>query len=127
MRTLARYAFSVFFVAAGLNHFIHPEFYLRIIPPYLPAHAALNAISGLAEVVIGLLVAFPKSKRVGGYLAIALLIAVFPANLYLFTHQEILPSVPPVAHLLRLPLQAVFIAWAYWATREARPAHRPRS
>lgn len=75
-------------------------------------------VSGVAEILIGVLIAVPKTQRVGGYLAIALLVAVFPANIYLFTHQEIFPDVPPLAHLLRLPLQAVFIAWAYWATRE---------
>jgi uncharacterized membrane protein len=123
MRTFARYAFSIFFVGAGLNHFINPEFYLRIIPPALPAHDAINAISGAAEVLIGVLVALPKTKRLGGYLAIALLIAVFPANLYLFAHQEIFPGVPPLAHVLRLPLQAVFIAWAWWATREPASQH----
>lgn len=117
MRNFARYAFSLFFIGAGLNHFINPEFYLRIIPPALPAHDAINAISGLAEIVIGVMVAVPRTQRLGGYLAIALLVAVFPANIYLFMHQELIPDVPFIAHLLRLPLQAVFIAWAWWSTR----------
>lgn len=115
MRTAARYAFVVFFIAAGANHFIHPEFYLRIIPPYLPAHDAINAISGAAEMLIGVMVALPQTQRLGGMLAIALLIAVFPANIYLYQHQELFPGVPPLAHLARLPLQALFIVWAYVA------------
>jgi len=116
MRAIARYAFTLFFVSAGLNHFVNPEFYLRIIPPYLPAHDAINAISGAAEMIIGVMFAAPSTRRLGGWLAIALLVAVFPANIYLFMHQEIFPDVPPLAHLLRLPLQALFIAWAYYAS-----------
>jgi uncharacterized membrane protein len=115
MRTAARYAFAVFFLSAGANHFVNPEFYLRIIPPYLPAHDAINAISGASEMIIGAMFAFPQTRRLAGYLAIALLIAVFPANIYLFQHQELFPGVPPIAHALRLPLQALFIAWAYVA------------
>jgi uncharacterized membrane protein len=115
MRTAARYSFAVFFIVAGIAHFIIPELYKRIIPPYLPAHDAINAISGAVEIIIGALIALPKTQRLGGYLAIALLIAVFPANIYLSPHQELMPQVPPLGHLLRLPLQLVFIAWAYVA------------
>jgi uncharacterized membrane protein len=115
MRTAARYAFAVFFIVAGVAHFIIPEMYKRIIPPYLPAHDAINAISGAAEIIIGALIALPKTQRLGGYLAIALLVAVFPANIYLYQNQHLLPDVPPIGHLLRLPLQLVFIAWAYVA------------
>ena len=115
MQTLARYAFAIFLVAAGFNHFLHPAFYLQIMPPYLPAHEALNVLSGAAEIIIGILIAVPRTQRIGGWLAIALLVAVFPANIYLFTHQELMPDVPALMHVLRLPLQALFIAWAYWA------------
>jgi uncharacterized membrane protein len=115
MRRLARHAFTLFFVAAGVNHFVHPDFYLRIIPPALPAHGLINVVSGAAEIAIGVLIALPRTRTLGGWSAIALLVAVFPANIYLFTHQEIIPNVPPLLHLLRLPLQAVFIAWAYFA------------
>jgi uncharacterized membrane protein len=111
---IASYSFAVFFVVAGINHFVHPDFYLRIIPPYLPAHEAINWLSGAAEVLFGILVAIPRTRRVGGLGAIALLVAVFPANLYVYTHQELLPA-PAIAHLLRLPLQAVFIFWAFRA------------
>jgi uncharacterized membrane protein len=115
MRTAARYSFAAFFFIAGVAHFIIPDFYLKIIPPQLPAHGAINAISGAAEIIIGVLIALPKTQRLGGYLAIALLVAVFPANIYLYQNQHLIPEVPPIGHLLRLPLQLVFIAWAYVA------------
>lgn len=115
IKTLAAYGFGVFFVLAGINHFVMPELYKKIIPPALPAHDALNALSGIAEIIIGVMVALPRTRVWGGWLAIALLIAVFPANLYLYSNQALLTGVSPALHLLRLPMQALFIAWAYWA------------
>lgn len=115
MRNVAAYAFAVFFVIAGINHFVMPEFYLRIIPPALPAHALINALAGIAEIITGVLFALPRTRVLGGWLAVAVLVAVFPANIYLYMNQSIIPQVSPALHLLRLPLQALFIAWAYWA------------
>ena len=114
MRNIAAYAFAVFFVIAGINHFVMAEFYLKIIPPALPAHDLINALSGIAEIVIGVMVGLPRTRVLGGWLAIALLVAVFPANIYLYMNQGIIPQVSPALHLLRLPLQALFIAWAYY-------------
>jgi uncharacterized membrane protein len=111
---IATYSFATFFVIAGINHFVHPDFYLKIIPPYLPAHEAINWVSGAAEVLFGILVAIPSTRRLGGLGAMALLVAVFPANLYVYAHQALLPA-PGIVHLLRLPLQAVFIYWAFRA------------
>jgi len=114
LRTIACHAFAIFFVVAGINHFVNPDFYLQIIPPYLPWHDAINAVSGAAEVLLGILVAIPRTRRIGGWGSIALLIAIFPANLYVYAHQELIPATP-LLHLLRLPLQLVFILWVYWA------------
>lgn len=125
MRNLARHAFVFFFISAGINHFVNPSFYLKIIPPFLPAHELINALSGAAEMVIGILIAMPRTRAIGGWAAIALLVAVFPANLYLFAHQELIPAVPPLLHLLRLPLQALFIAWAYFAAGLGQTRSKP--
>jgi uncharacterized membrane protein len=67
--------------------------------------------------VFGLLLLVPRFSRLAAWGIIALLIAVFPANVYLYQHQDILPG-PPLLHVLRLPLQAVFILWAFWHTKE---------
>jgi uncharacterized membrane protein len=77
MRNAAAYGFAVFFVLAGINHFVMPDFYLKIIPPALPAHDLLNAVAGIAEVAVGIMVALPRTRVLGGWLAIALLVAVF--------------------------------------------------
>lgn len=116
MKKVSKYALALFFVLAGTLHFIRTEFYLKIMPPYLPWHLELVYLSGFFEIALGLLLLVPRLSRLAAWGIIALLIAVFPANIYLYQHQEIMPA-PPLLHLLRLPLQAVFILWAFWHTR----------
>lgn len=108
---------GLFFVAAGLNHFIRPDFYLRMMPPYLPWHAFLVMLSGVCEVVLGVLLLIPRFERVAAWGMMALLVAVLPANVQMATHPELYAEFSPVALWLRLPLQVVLLAWAYWYTR----------
>lgn len=116
---------SLFLVLAGLNHFRDPDFYLKMMPPYLPWHAALNYLSGAFEVILGIMLLLPRLSRLAAWGIIALLIAVFPANLHMALNPELFPDVKPIALWVRLPFQALFIAWAYWFTRPAKPAERP--
>ena len=101
---------------AGLYHFANPAFYLRMMPPYLPWHLSLIHLSGFFEVALGLLLLVPKYTRLAAWGLIALLIAVFPANIHMALNPQLFPDLPPIALWLRLPLQLVFIAWAYWFT-----------
>ncbi|MBA3246820.1 MAG: DoxX family membrane protein [Pyrinomonadaceae bacterium] len=112
-----KYLLGVFFVLAGLNHFINPDFYLKIMPPYLPWHLFLIYLSGFCEIVLGVMLLIPRYTRVAAWGMIALLVAVFPANIHMAVNSELYPNIHPVALWFRLPLQAVFIAWAYWYTR----------
>jgi uncharacterized membrane protein len=105
------------FVGAGINHFVRPDFYLKMIPPYLPFHAALNYLSGFFEIVLGIALVIPRFTRLAAWGIIALLIAVFPANIYMAMNPELFPDVKAIVLLIRLPFQALFIAWAYWFTR----------
>ena len=120
-KTLSRYVFAIFFVGAGLMHFRNPDFYLKIMPPYFPAewHKPLVDISGVAEIVLGAMLMYGGLQRVAGWGLILLLIAVFPANIYVYQHQELIPG-HAILHLLRLPLQGLLILWAYWYTRPDR-------
>jgi len=115
----SKYLLAIFMIVAGTMHFLNPEFFLKIVPPYLPLHKELVFISGVFEVLLGILLVVPKTSRMAAWGIVALLIAVFPANLYVYQHQDILPA-SPVVHLLRLPLQGLFILWAYWHTRPAK-------
>lgn len=104
---------GLFFMAAGIMHFVRPEFYARIIPPWVPFPSAMAAVSGFFEVLLGFFVFFPRTRETAGWGLIALLIAVFPANLHMALHPEIFSGIPSAALWLRLPLQAVFIVWVW--------------
>ena len=114
MRTILRILAAIFFVVAGTFHFLKPELYRQIIPPYLPAPQLLVLISGLAEIAggIGLLIA--RFRRAAGWGLIWLLIAVFPANIYMTQHPGQFHLAPWILWA-RLPLQGVFIAWVWFA------------
>ncbi len=114
--SIGKWTFAALFIAAGIGHFVAPAFYVRIMPPYLPFHRPLVLLSGAIELILGVLLLIPRSSRFAAWGLIALLIAVFPANIYLFQHQEIV-RVSPIVHLLRLPMQGVLILWAFAYTR----------
>lgn len=98
-------------------HFIRPGFFLKIMPPYFPLHLELVYLSGVIEIGLGICLLIPSISRCAAFGIIALLIAVFPANIYLYQHQEIVPASPTV-HLLRLLFQGVLILWAFWFTKD---------
>ena len=115
IKAISKYVLAIFMIGAGTMHFANPAFFLKIVPPYLPLHKELVLVSGIFEVLLGVLLLVPKTSRLAAWGIVALLIAVFPANIYLFQNQDLMPA-SPVVHLLRLPLQGVFILWAYWHT-----------
>src|SRR6185369_12876215 len=114
-KSFSKYLLAIFMVGAGTMHFLNTDFYLQIMPPYLPLHLESVYLSGVCEIGLGLLLLVPRFSRMAAWGIIALLVAVFPANIHLYQHQEILP-LPPIVHLLRLPFQAIFILWAFWHT-----------
>ena len=104
---------GIFFILAGANHFVSPGFYATIMPPLLPWPMALIYLSGVAEILGGAGVLIPRTRRFAGWGLIALLVAVFPANIYA-TQRGIHGSALMQALLIvRLPFQAVLIAWVY--------------
>jgi uncharacterized membrane protein len=96
-RTISKYLLAIFMVGAGTLHFIKPDFYLKIMPPYLPLHLELVYLSGFCEVALGLLLLIPRFSRFAAWGIIGLLIAVFPANIYVVQNQDVLPA-PPILH-----------------------------
>ena len=87
------------------------------MPPYLPWHAELVYLSGIAEIMLGALLLPRQFAKLAAWGLIALCIAVFPANLHMALHAELYPAIPLWALWLRLPLQGLLIAWAWWYTR----------
>jgi uncharacterized membrane protein len=113
------------YVVAGLLHFVVPELYVQIVPPVLPAPLALVYLSGLAEIAVGIGLLVPRTRRAAAWATVALLVAIFPANVYMATSGVVLTGTPgggdPSALVRwgRLPLQGVLILWAFWYTRPA--------
>jgi uncharacterized membrane protein len=124
LRRGLKYLMAAFYVLAGINHFLNPALYLKIMPPYLPWHRVLVGLSGVCEIALGLLLLVPRWTRWAAWGLIALLIAVFPANLHMVAHPELYPEIPAAALWARLPLQAVLMAWAYVYTRPEPPPSR---
>ena len=122
LKTTFRILLALFIVGAGVNHFIRTGFYLRMMPPYVPFPLAMVQISGVAEIALGVLLLIPATIVPAAWGLIALLIAVFPANLQMALHPETFPEFTPRALWLRLPLQAVLIAWVWWSTGNERGA-----
>ncbi|MFK7985923.1 MAG: MauE/DoxX family redox-associated membrane protein [Sandaracinaceae bacterium] len=124
-RTVLRWLLALAFIGAGINHFVNPDFYVQIMPPYLPLHLELVWLSGVAEVLLGVAVLVPKTRRLAGWGLVALLVAVFPANLHMALHPEDFPDAPAWGLYLRLPFQLLFIAWSLWVTRGPKPEASP--
>ena len=116
IKLILKYLFAVFFVLAGVNHFINTAFYLKIMPPFLPWHLLLVYLSGVIEIVLGVLLIIPNFTRAAAWGLIALLIAIFPVNIHMAVNHELHPEYSVTALWIRLPLQFVLIAWAYWYT-----------
>ncbi len=122
-RRVGRWALALLFILAGMNHFLNPDFYVRIMPPYLPFHRELVWISGVFEILAGAGLLVDRWRSAAGWGVILLLLAVFPANLHMALNPDDF-DFPAWALYLRLPLQAVFIAWAWWASRSStNPRH----
>ena len=120
LKTGSLWLMGAFYTAAGLNHFRAPEFYLPIMPPYLPWHEALVFLSGVAEVMIGIGLLVPRTRVLAAWGAIALLVAVYPANIHMALADVPIGDPPRSSGAMRwvrLPLQFVLMAWAWLHTR----------
>jgi uncharacterized membrane protein len=110
---------AVGYVVAGILHFARTELYLQIMPPYIPWHLALVWVSGVCEILGGLGLLLPATRRPAAWGLVALLVAVFPANLYMATNpvEAGAVSLPALVRWGRLPLQIVLIVWVLWCSR----------
>ena len=116
------WAMAVFYTYAGFNHLLNPDVYVAIIPPGLPGPEWLNVGSGLAEIVLGVFILEPRVRVFAAWGLIALLIAIFPANVYVALENVGISSGEPGTgagwlNWVRLPLQALLVLWAWWYTR----------
>ena len=115
MKALSICLIAAMFVGTGVMHFVKPKLFTTIVPPFLPNALLLVYLSGVAEILGGLGVLVPAFRVWAGWGLIALLLAVFPANIYMALEAEKF-GIAPVWLWLRLPLQFALIAWVWWAT-----------
>ncbi len=118
-KKLVLFGLAAFFINVGVDHFINPDFYLSIMPPAFPMHAEAVYVSGFFEILGGICVLIPSLRIIAGWGLVALLVAVYPANIYMALTPEAFPDIPVAILYFRLPLQFLFFYWAYSVTRVA--------
>ena len=117
-KKLALFSFSIFFISAGIDHFTNKEFYLSIMPPAFPLHLEAVYISGFFEILGGIGLLFARLRKIAALGLLALLISVYPANIYLAQTNGVAMGISPLIAWGRLPFQFVFIGLAYWHLKE---------
>lgn len=117
IKLITIYLMGLFYIQIGIKHFTNAEWFMQIMPPYLPFHLELVYISGFFEILLGLMLFIRKLRPIAGWGLILLLIAVFPANIYLAQTNGKAMDITPLIAWGRLPFQAVFIALAYWHSK----------
>jgi uncharacterized membrane protein len=116
------YVMALLYVVAGCLHFVVPDLYIQIVPPVLPAPLALVYLSGVAEIAVGIGLLVPQTRSYAAWATIGLLVAIFPANVYMAVAMVTIEGAPGggnpsvLARWARLPLQGVLLLWAYWYT-----------
>ena len=108
---------GVFYISIGISHFTSPIWYVKIVPPYLPYKLELVYISGLFEILFGGMLFFKKTRFLAGWGLILLLIAVYPANIYLAQTNGAAMNTTPLIAWGRLPVQFIFVGLAYWHSK----------
>ena len=119
IKLLTIYFMSISYTYVGVRHFIDPDFFLAIMPNYLPYHLEFVYLSGIAEISFGILLFFKKTRTFAAYGLIILLVSVFPANIHL-VESELSQSIlgaTKTQTIIRLPFQILFISLAYWHSK----------
>lgn len=117
-RKIVLLSLAIFFIYFGTDHFINPDFYLSIMPPSFPLHHEAVYISGLFEIIGGVSIIIYRFRKIAGWGLFALVIAVYPANIYMAITPSAFPDIPIFILYFRLGLQFIFLYWAYTITRK---------
>ena len=117
IKYLSLMVMGIFYISIGISHFTSPIWYVQIVPPYLPYELELVYISGLFEILFGGMLLFKKTRFLAGWGLILLLIAVYPANIYLAQTNGAAMNTTPLIAWGRLPVQFIFVGLAYWHSK----------
>ena len=116
----------LWFMLGGIAHFTNPEFFVAIMPPYVPWHLEIVYLSGVFEILGALGILLPATRQLAGNCLILLVICVSPANIYMWTNPELFPDVSEVFLSVRLLVQVMLLWLIWWCTRTAAPGARER-
>ncbi len=115
IQRIALYAMATLYILAGLNHFRVPEFYLRLMPPYIPEHQLMILLSGIAELTLGILLLFKRTRKLASWGIIAMLLVFFSVHIYMLQERHtVFADVSEAILWIRIPLQFILIYWAFW-------------
>ena len=103
VKSVLRYVMAAFYVWAGINHFLRPEFYLNLMPPYIPLHTEMVYLSGVAEILLGVLVAIPRTATMPAWGIILMLIVFLPVHVHMLVNNHLYPEAPTSVLLAALP------------------------
>ena len=117
IKYLSLIVMGVFYISIGISHFTSPIWYVQIVPPYLPYKLEIVYMSGLFEILFGGMLFFKKTRFLAGWGLILLLIAVYPANIYLAQTNGAAMNTTPLIAWGRLPVQFIFVGLAYWHSK----------
>ena len=118
IKGISVYVMGIFYIIVGIKHFQDPSWFVQIVPPILPYKYELVYISGFFEVLLGILLMIPRFQSIAAKGLMALLICVYPANIYLAQTNGVALGISPLIAWGRLPFQFVFIGLAYWHSKE---------
>lgn len=116
MKRISLYVMSTLYFLAGINHFIHPDFYIHIMPHWIPYHPEMIAISGVFEILFSLMLLFPKTRNLGAWGIILMLLVFFAVHIQMLVDWNMETSPPKWVLILRIPIQFVLLWWAYGFT-----------
>ena len=105
------------FFGAGVGHFLNPEFFVAIVPPWVPFPLAAVYVSGVFEIMLAVLILWPRIRPLAGWGLVALTIAVTPANVHMWLNPEQFPDVSPTFLSVRLVVQVFLLVLIWWCTR----------
>ncbi len=118
VKGISVYVMGIFYIIVGIKHFQDPSWFVQIVPPILPYKYELVYVSGFFEVLLGILLMIPRFQSIAAKGLMALLICVYPANIYLAQTNGVALGISPLIAWGRLPFQFVFIGLAYWHLKE---------
>tara|TARA_B100000963_G_C22090093_1_gene436090 strand:- start:8 stop:487 length:480 start_codon:yes stop_codon:yes gene_type:complete len=119
IKRITIFIMSALYIIIGVKHFLNPDFFVAIVPPFITWEKEAVLLSGLFEIILGVLLLFGKTRRLASWCIIMLLIAVFPANIYLYISEvprETL-NITQSQALFRMPFQITLIIIAIWHSK----------